>query len=665
MDTSFITQWFSEPVVRVFCWMLLHSLWIGLITAGLAGAALMSTQKTTARLRYRLLCGTILVFVGLTGFVWHREWTMRSLNPSSDNALVVGPDSRPMAPFRDILSVDGLSLTDQVKSLIDREFGWIFGVWLVFFVLKSLKLMSGLYQVYRIRYRNIHPLNDDWTKKVALFSQTLGIKRTVTLLQSGLVHIPTTVGWLKPIILLPIGLVFQLPPQQIDAILWHELAHIWRRDYLINLMQHLLEAVFFFNPGLLWLSSLIREEREVCCDELVLAHTASKTQYVEALLAFQDMQPTSALTLGLGTHPLVNRLKRIVTQENKRLRVGEKMMLLAGFVLISAFSMIHSDPPEATPNEIFTNKPTKKTVASRTKPPVAQATPAGRTLTTLPKPNDKAANDTLPVSARPMRADEAIRQFTSIRFVNNNHDQANREMFVQDDKANRYHLLIADSQLVALSVNDVAIPASELAQYISLLAQIDRVVAERRRFKQERITASIAREKDERQAYLQQLTEAYQRKLDNRPGPGSSQKPVVNGHDKPVLPELAKLKPTPTEPLVPTLKTKGLAGVKADTVATNLSWKPKKRLQQPDNTVDRQRILTMLTALVEHNVVANASAVDWFGLSDTELVVNGVRQSNALHQQLKTQLGIRPDYGLYYGPIQMIGKGIIFDKSDL
>jgi len=136
-----------------------------------------------------------------------------------------------------------------------------------------------------------------------------------------------------------------MPPEEIEAILIHELAHIRRRDYLVNLLQNLLEIVFFFNPAVLWLSALIKAERENCCDDIAVAQTSSKVNYIRALVSCQEYQlqaPAYAMALRSSKGNLKDRVKRILSNNNQSLNLIEKSLLAVCLVtaglLTAAFS---------------------------------------------------------------------------------------------------------------------------------------------------------------------------------------------------------------------------------------------------------------------------------------------------------------------------------------
>ena len=90
-----------------------------------------------------------------------------------------------------------------------------------------------------------------------VLSRQLGLRRTVKLVESALVRVPMVIGQLRPIIYIPLGLINHLPASEMEAVLLHELAHIRRYDHVVNMVQHVAECLLFFNPGFLWISSLI------------------------------------------------------------------------------------------------------------------------------------------------------------------------------------------------------------------------------------------------------------------------------------------------------------------------------------------------------------------------------------------------------------------------
>ena len=485
MNASFLPGIFKNEHIQVICWTLIHSFWIGLITAVLAGAILVFTQKSSSQLRYRLLCGCLIIFVLITGFVFHQE----SGSFDRVNMFTRAPDPIILTvfPLSDSAFVPkDIDVLTQLNAFINQNAVWIFTVWFLCFALKSLGLISGLLYVHRIRSYKVHQVSQDWKDRINNYAQKLGIHQSISLLQSELVKVPVTVGHLKPVILIPIGLIFQLPAQQIETILIHELAHIRRRDYLVNLLQSLLETIFFFNPGLLWLSSLIKDERETCCDDIVLANTSVKSNYLEALLAFHSKPAArSDLAVGLGSNQLVSRLRRIINHENKRLNKMEKIVLLAGLLIVSAFSYVpnRQQPLKAVASPKDNRHEVTQVVSQEHTSTKHEGFTGKESLSEKSHIVGVTGNifEEMPV--------DTSRKFQSFRFFHTNEDLANRDMEVRDDKDNMYRVKIENGKVVSLKINNAQIPESELGQYEKLLAEIDKSYYEARESKR----ASIER----------------------------------------------------------------------------------------------------------------------------------------------------------------------------
>jgi len=135
---------------------------------------------------------------------------------------------------------------------------------------------------------------------------------------------------------MPVGLLAGLPMEQVEAILLHELAHIKRNDYFVNFLQNIAEAVFFFNPGLLWISSLLKEERENCCDDIALQQTNNKMELVQALISFKEHElygSAYATAFPGKKNYLMRRVVRILHNKNKAFGRSEKIFFITSILL--------------------------------------------------------------------------------------------------------------------------------------------------------------------------------------------------------------------------------------------------------------------------------------------------------------------------------------------
>ena len=327
----------SDTLLKAISWTLVHTIWQGFILAFLAGIVILTTKKATSALRYNLLSGLFLAFIAVAGLTFDYEYgneneeSVKSLNFSIEN-------------IKSVWTIENGTVSNNLSSFVidflNANANAIVLIWFTIFCLKCFNITSNLSHIYKIRnYRN-QPVSDYWKERLEALSQSIKLNRHIVLLESQLVKVPSVTGFFKPIILLPIGMLSQLPQDQVEAILLHELAHIRRKDYFVNLLQSFAEIVFFFNPGVLWLSSLIKEERENCCDDIAVSVTKCKTKFVHALVSFQEYNmKNNELIMGFGgkKNHLLNRARRIINNDTKSLNGVEKTFLsIAVFAVLIA-----------------------------------------------------------------------------------------------------------------------------------------------------------------------------------------------------------------------------------------------------------------------------------------------------------------------------------------
>jgi bla regulator protein BlaR1 len=361
MATPILTILLSEAAARAVCWTLVHSLWQGTLAALIAGGIIIATRKQSAALRYNLLTVLTAAFVLLATSTFIYELRLNQPQPTIITGTQVQvqianaqlqqqthtPVSTGAHPSIDILQFAG--------DYLNTHAALVTLIWLACFLAQLLRLSGGLYKIHRLRRDSTTHPSEYWTTELITLAKQLGINRSVSLLQSRWVKTPAAIGWLKPAILVPLGLLAQLPAHQVETILLHELAHIRRNDYLANLLLHCTEAIFFFNPGIRWIASLIRREREACCDDVVLAGTTDRNSYFEALVAFTQLSidnrvgaPRGAYMLqfsGTRKTDLLWRIRRMLEKENKKLHLLEKTILSFALFALVSFSLIKPQPP--------------------------------------------------------------------------------------------------------------------------------------------------------------------------------------------------------------------------------------------------------------------------------------------------------------------------------
>jgi uncharacterized protein (TIGR03435 family) len=152
--------------------------------------------------------------------------------------------------------------------------------------------------------------------RVAAVATRIGVSRRVRVITSGLSQGPATLGALRPVILVPSAVILGLTPQQFEAVLAHELAHIRRHDFLVNVVQVLVETLFFYHPAIWWASRRIRIERELCCDDIAVQCCGEPLVYAQALTSIARLPiPSPRFVLGARSGPLLYRIQRVLGLE--------------------------------------------------------------------------------------------------------------------------------------------------------------------------------------------------------------------------------------------------------------------------------------------------------------------------------------------------------------
>lgn len=327
----------AQHFIQAFSWMLIHSLWQGLLLAVFTAFILMLTKRTKAAVRYNLVFPQFALFLLACGITFIYEWNRspyQTAVPGLVHAAVI--DSR-LLPGLNITGIRAFANT--CMGYFSANAPMIVLLWFVVFLFRAVKMMGSLVYIHRAKNHLVYQPSDEWKAKVDRLCQKLQLKKAVQLFESGYVKMPMVIGHLKPVILMPVGLLAGLPVGQVEAVLLHELAHIKRNDYVINFMQTITETVFFFNPGLLWISSLLRDERENCCDDIALEQTKNKREFIEALINFKEHSLYGAkyevAFPGKRNH-LLNRVSRILNNKNKALAPAEKAFFIAGVIALSA-----------------------------------------------------------------------------------------------------------------------------------------------------------------------------------------------------------------------------------------------------------------------------------------------------------------------------------------
>ena len=191
---------------------------------------------------------------------------------------------------------------------------WVVAFWLTGATALSLRLLGGWILAERLRCGMARPASAEWQRVLERLKARISVSRPVRLLVSGRVQAPAAMGWLRPIVLVPIGALAGLPAAQMEALLLHELAHIRRNDYLAHILQSAVEAVFFYHPAVWWISEHMRAERELCCDDIAVSVTGDAAVYARALAAFDQARWVQPAVMAANGGSLAERIARLLGQ---------------------------------------------------------------------------------------------------------------------------------------------------------------------------------------------------------------------------------------------------------------------------------------------------------------------------------------------------------------
>ena len=322
---SAIEPLFTQPAAQAVAWALLQFVWQGAVIGIITAAALAALRRSAPDVRY--VVGTIGLSLMLTMPVVTAMQAWRAADrtdpqaigvtrPSGAEATVETTDARPAAITVTTMTASDASAAAVEAATPSRDWnsllslmlvGWVCGVGIL-----TLRLMSGWMWVRRMKSRGTTPASTVVQEIAARIARNLHVSRSVTYLQSTLVEVPTVVGWLKPVVLVPVSALAALTPQQLEAIIAHELAHIRRHDYLVNLLQTLVETLLFYHPAVWWLSHRIRIERENCCDDLAVSLCGDAVTYARALADLEELRGRRGFALAASGGSLLLRVRRLL-----------------------------------------------------------------------------------------------------------------------------------------------------------------------------------------------------------------------------------------------------------------------------------------------------------------------------------------------------------------
>jgi len=323
-----ITDFLPIHMIEALMWTLVHSVWQLALIALVAGILLKFFSKQSALLRYGLAFSAMVfsIFMVIYTFAVQYLTSQSGVTSVVDLAMDVSTVTFVAQPV-----TSALTFLDLYQSLIVN-------VWLLGSLLFLIRFTLGWLHLRKlVEAAVVDPISE--SVSFMALKQGYNINRTILIKVSESITSPMVIGFLKPIILFPVGMINQLTLAEVEAVMAHELAHIRRHDFLLNLFQSLMETVFYFHPGVWYLSKVINKERENCCDDMAILHTGNAVTFARTLVKLQDLEFTQlrpALAMAGANGDFSQRVKRILDVPVRSSGFRDKLftLLLMVFALV-------------------------------------------------------------------------------------------------------------------------------------------------------------------------------------------------------------------------------------------------------------------------------------------------------------------------------------------
>ena len=327
---------------------IIHSLWIGFLIFALLRMLLLAIPERHSNQRYLLSVASMLFLTAAVFTTFSLLYAPGSLSGRELRIL----DSVRQAPL--FLARNSAATSGWEPRLLFSLCSYLYFAGMIFVMLRS----AFSFRYLRSLRNSGQVVQEDWLLRMKQISISMGIRRKVSLLQSDRVDGPLLIGILKPAVIVPVGMFTHLSVSQVESILIHELYHLKRLDYLVNIMQLFMEGLLFYNPALWLISDRIRREREHSCDDAVVQTSRDPLNYAKALVRLAEHPHYIRLAPGAGgnnKYQFVARIRRIINQNNMKKNTQERvisLLLFAGAIMVviiisgfsSGFSIIkHTD----------------------------------------------------------------------------------------------------------------------------------------------------------------------------------------------------------------------------------------------------------------------------------------------------------------------------------
>lgn len=346
-----LSSWLSADMMHALGWALIHSLWQCVGLAALAAILMAASRRPS--IRYIVATGALLAMLAAPAatflILMRPAATTQALLPAMPHLQLQAP--RTTAPAQATVTADvtspstkdGATAKTSAKPVSQLRrpdilaagiLPWLVGAWLCGVALFSLRLAGGFLLLER-KWRTQSRVPS--ARVLALCHQLqgqLGLTRAIRYLECGWLQTPAMIGWLRPVILLPVTALTGLSEAQLRAVIAHELAHIRRHDFFVNFLQILVETLLFYHPAIWWLNRRIRAERELCCDEIAVSLTGDRLEYARTLARMAEWDKASSLAMAANRGSLSERILHVLGK--RPAGAGRRILGVTGGVLFLA-----------------------------------------------------------------------------------------------------------------------------------------------------------------------------------------------------------------------------------------------------------------------------------------------------------------------------------------
>ncbi|CCH56409.1 Regulatory protein blaR1 [Fibrisoma limi BUZ 3] len=358
------SHFLSGPVAHALGWTLLHALWQGFAIVLPTAIILHVLRRRSSNLRYTIGVATLFaqLLISALTFGWYYE-------PLPTATAVNSPALIPALPIYWQSANTPLPWYQSVLLFLESHLTQFVMVYLMGVAVFGLRLTGGWLYLQQLRRAATRPATAQLVALTERLRERLAIRSVIQTRESAQITVPMVVGVLKPVLLLPIGLTTGLTIQEVEAVLAHELAHVKRHDYAVNLLQSVVEVLYFFHPALWWLSARVREEREHCCDDLAVQACGNSRVLAQALAHVEELRlvqaPALAVAFASKRQQLLHRVRRVLGVPTRPLVSNGSLagLTLATILLMSAsvYAVQQNVQQEKRHERSTQNKPKGKT----------------------------------------------------------------------------------------------------------------------------------------------------------------------------------------------------------------------------------------------------------------------------------------------------------------